>query len=105
MNKIKLYNRDGADLWLEDTGEQVSENITIWKLCVDDKHKYIFEYCRYIGEYGKAKDGSIEFSDIHAIDPSGGPMLSVEDVFENKYKIVKINSIKNIWISERDNDK
>ena len=101
MKKIKLYNRDGADLWLENTGEQVAENIAVWKLNVDDKHKYILEYCRYIGEYGKAKDESIEFSDIPAIAPSGGPMLSVEDVFENKYEIVKINSANNIWIGER----
>lgn len=104
MNKIKLYNRDGADLWLENTGEQAAENITIWKLNVDFKHKYIFEYCRYIGEYGKTKDRSIEFSDIQAIDPSGGPMLSVGDVFENKYEIVKINSTNDIWIGERNNN-
>ena len=39
--------------------------------------------------------------EIEAIDPSGGPMLSVGDVFENKYEIVKINSINEIWIGER----
>ena len=92
-DKIKLYNRDGADLWLENTGEQVAENIAIWKLCVDDKHKYCLKYIRIISSF-----------EIEAIDPSGGPMLSVGDVFENKYEIVKINSINNIWIGERNNN-
>ena len=95
MMKIKLYNRDGADLWLENTGEQIAENIAKWKLNVDDKHKYCLEYMRFICNYP---------SEIEAIDPSGGPMLSVGDVFENKYEIVKINSANNIWISERDNN-
>ena len=95
MNKIKLYNRDGADLWLENTGEQAAENIAIWKLNVDSKHKYCLEYIRVIGNYP---------NEIEAIDPSGGPMLSVGDVFENKYEIVKINSTNNIWIGERNND-
>ena len=94
-DKIKLYNRDGADLWLENTGEQIAENIAKWKLNVDDKHKYCLEYIRFIGNYP---------SEIEAIDPSGGPMISVEDVFENKYEIVRINSINDIWISERDNN-
>lgn len=95
MTKIKLYNRDGADLWLENTGEQVAENIAKWKLNVDDKHKYCLEHIRFIGNYP---------SEIEAIDPSGGPMISVEDVFENKYEIVKINSANDIWIGERDNN-
>jgi hypothetical protein len=95
MNKIKLYNRDGANLWLENTGEQAAENIAIWKLNVDSKHKYCLEYIRVIGNYPY---------EIEAIDPSGGPMLSVGDVFENKYEIVKINSTNNIWIGERNND-
>ena len=92
MKRIKLFNRDGATLWLENTGEQVAENIAVWKLYVDDKHKYCLEYMRTIGNYP---------FEIESIDPSGGPMLSVGDVFENKYEIVKINSINNIWIGER----
>ena len=95
MNKIKLYNRDGANLWLENTGEQAAENISIWKLNVDSKHKYCLEYIRVIGNYPY---------EIEAIDPSGGPMLSLGDEFEGKYKIVKINSTNDIWISERDNN-
>ena len=95
MKKIKLFNRDGADLWLEHTDEKIDNNIFVWTLKVDSKHDYVLEYIRIIGNYPTS---------IDAIDPSGGPMLSVGDVFENKYKIVKINSINNIWISERDNN-
>ena len=95
MKKIKLYNRDGADLWLECTDKKVDNNIFIWTLKVDPKHNYIFEYMRIIGNYP---------TNIDAIDPSGGPMLSVADEFENKYKIVKINSVNSIWISERNNN-
>jgi hypothetical protein len=91
MKKIKLYNRDGADLWLE----QVDENTSVWKLKVDPEHNYCLEYCRCIGD---------NFLEPEAIDPSGGPMLSLGDEFEEKYKIVKINSINNIWISERNNN-
>ena len=95
MKKIKLYNRDGADLWLENTEEQVDKNISIWKLNVDNKHKYCLKYIRIIGNY---------LHEIEAIDPSGGPMINLGDEFEGKYKIVKINSANNIWISERNND-
>jgi len=96
MNRIKLYNRDGANLRLENTGEQVAENIARWKVCIDDKHKYCLEYMRIIGNYPL---------EIEAIDPSGGPMISVGDVFEDKYEIVKINSINDIWIGERNNNR
>lgn len=94
--KIKLYNRDGANLWLKKCNKQIEPNVWMWYLDVDKEHEYIFEYCRFIGN---------NISEPEAIDPSGGPMLSVGDTFENgKYKIVKIFSINNIWISERDND-
>ena len=95
MRKIKLYNRDGANLWLEYTNKKIDDSIFVWTLTVDPEHSYILKYMRIIGDYP---------INIEAIDPSGGPMLSVGDVFENKYKIVKINSINNIWISEGDND-
>lgn len=96
MNKIKLFNRDHAQLWLiKNSSKKIEEpNIYEWKLTVDPKHKYIFEYCRFIYESGFD-------SDIIAIDPSGGPMISLGDIYENKYKIVKLNSINSIWISER----
>jgi len=94
MKKIKLYNRDGADLYLVQLKE-IEPYITEWELQVDEKHKYILEFCRYIGD---------NFLEPEAIDPSGGPMINLGDEFEGKYKIVKINSVKSIWISERNNN-
>jgi len=94
MKKIKLYNRDGADLYLVQLKE-IEPYITEWELQVDEKHKYVLEFCRYIGD---------NFLEPEAIDPSGGPMINLGDEFEGKYKIVKINSVKSIWISERNNN-
>lgn len=96
MKKIKLHNRDGADLWLKKCNKQIEPNIWMWYLDVDKKHEYIFDYCRYIGH---------NLLEPEAIDPSGGPMLSLGDEFEGKYKIVKIVSVKNIWISEANYNK
>lgn len=96
MKKIKLYNRDGADLYLVQKHlKEIEPNITEWELQVDKKHEYVLEFCRYIGD---------NFLEPEAIDPSGGPMINLGDEFENKYKIVKINSVKSIWISERNNN-
>ena len=94
-DKIKLYNRDGADLWLKKCNKQIEPNIWMWYLGVDKEHSYVLDYCRYIGD---------NLLEPEAIDPSGGPMLSLGDEFEGKYKIVKINSTNNIWISERNNN-
>ena len=104
MKKIKLFNRDGADLYLEQkTNSLIEPYISEWELKVDKKHSYVLEFCRFIGEYQKSGN-TINWSVIEAIDPSGGPFISLGDEFENKYKIVKINSIKSIWISERNNN-
>ena len=90
--KIKLYNRDGADLKLVQKHlKEIEPHITEWELQVDKKHGYVLEFCRYIGD---------NLLELEAIDPSGGPMISLGDEFEGKYKIVKINSTNNIWISE-----
>ena len=102
MKEIKLFNRDGADLRLvQKYSKEIEPHITEWELQVDENHRYVLEFCRYIGEYDTKY---IDWSSIESIDPSGGPMLSLGDEFENKYKIVKINSAKSIWISERDNN-
>ena len=80
MKKIKLYNRDGADQKL------VSEDGNLWKFQVDDKHKYILEYCR-VGYQNEDKE--IEF-----VDPSGGPMLSCGQRLSKNYvidSIVEVN--------------
>ena len=96
MKKIKLFNRDGANLKLVQKHlKEIEPHITEWELQVDEKHKYVLEFCRYIGD---------NFLEPEAIDPSGGPMINLGDEFEGKYKIVKINSVKSIWISERDNN-
>lgn len=95
-NIISLYNRDGADLKLVQKHlKEINPYISEWELQVDEKHKYVLEFCRYIGD---------NFLEPEAIDPSGGPMINLGDEFENKYKIVKINSVKSIWISERNNN-
>lgn len=76
--KIKLYNRDGADLWLEQ-----EKDSDIWNLKVDDNHKWIFEFIRTIG-----------YPEREAVDPSGGPYLALgnelKDTDDNKYTISKI---------------
>ena len=96
MKEIKLFNRDGADLKLVQKHlKEIEPHISEWELQVDEKHKYVLEFCRYIGN---------NFLEPEAIDPSGGPMINLGDEFEGKYKIVKINSINSIWISERNNN-
>lgn len=96
MKRIKLYNRDGADLKLVQKHlKEIEPYITEWELQVDEKHRYVLEFCRYIGD---------NFLEPEAIDPSGGPMINLGDEFEGKYKIVRINSVKSIWISERNNN-
>lgn len=96
MKEIKLFNRDNADLRLvQKRLKEIEPGITEWELQTDKKHDYVLEFCRYIGD---------NFLEPEAIDPSGGPMINLGDEFENKYKIVKINSVKSIWISERNNN-
>ena len=96
MRKIKLFNRDGADLKLVQKHlKEIEPHVTEWKLQVDEKHKYVLEFCRYIGD---------NFLEPEAIDPSGGPMINLGDEFENRYKIIKINSTDNIWISDNGNN-
>ena len=97
MKEIKLFNRDGADLKLVQKHlKEIEPHITEWKLQVDEKHNYVLEFCRYIGD---------NFLEPEAIDPSGGPMINLGDEFEGRYKIVKINSTNNIWISDNGNNK
>ena len=93
-NIINLYNRDGANLWLEKIKE-VSKEISEWRLYVDQKHLYCLQYLRIIGDYPKQ---------IEAIDPSGGPMIGLGDEFKGKYKIINIINPTTFWISERNND-
>ncbi len=89
MKKIKLYNRDGADLWLEN----IKDNQ--WQLKVDKNHEYCIQYIRVIGNYPK---------EIEAIDPSGGPFLSKGDVLDNNYEIVDFLNITTLILNERNNN-
>ena len=96
MKEIKLFNRDGADLKLVQKHlKEIEPHITEWELQADEKHRYVLEFCRYIGD---------NFLEPEAIDPSGGPMINLGDEFEGKYKIVRINSVNNIWISDNGNN-
>ena len=76
LNKIKLFNRDGANLNL------ISEDGILWTFNVDEKHKYILEYCRV----GYKNDNT----EIEFIDPSGGPMLSCGQRLSKNYVIDSI---------------
>lgn len=78
---IKLFNRDGLNLWLE----HVEENFYMLKS--DEKSKWGLEYLR-VG----LEDGGNKYS---FVDPSGGPFLSVgyelKDKDGKKYKITDIS--------------
>ena len=85
--KIILYNRDRANLWLE------KEDSDIWKLKVDQNHAYVLEYMRVIG-----------YPKIEAIDPSGGPFISVGDILKDNekrsYKIIEIINYTTLKLKE-----
>ena len=93
MEKIIIHNRDGANLWVEITKE-IEPHIWEAHLKVDDEHQYCLEYIRCIGDYP---------NNIEAVDPSGGPMLSLGDEIGN-YKIVKILNPTTFLLNERDNN-
>ena len=94
MNKIKLFNRDGANMWLEKS-QNLDNNLSLWELHVDKKHEYCLEHIRVIGNYPY---------NIDAIDPSGGPYISVGNKFEGKYEIVEILNCTMFKISENGNN-
>lgn len=79
MNKIILPNRDGADLWLE----QSIDNPELWNLKVDDAHEYCLKYMRMGGNYDVKKDHSIFWNEIVMVDPAGGPYVEIGDRIGN----------------------
>lgn len=94
--KIELFNRDGANLWLERIGN-IDNNTSWWILKVDKKHNYCLEYIRVIFEKYPSK--------IKGIDPSGGPMLSLGDKLENnKYEIIDFLNSTTLKLIENGND-
>ena len=76
MEKIKLDNRYNASIWLEHIDED------LWQL--KSQKPEDLQYMRVIYE----KDNK----SIYAIDPSGGPFLSIGTIvgFEEKYIIDEI---------------
>ena len=75
MKKIKLDNRYNANIWLEHIDED------LWQLKSESPED--LQYMRLIYEEDKS---------IFAIDPSGGPFLSLGTIvgFEEKYIIDEI---------------
>ena len=70
MDKIKLPNRDGANLYLVNKGDY-------WQL---EGPELYTSYLRIIGDFPNG---------IQAIDPPGGPFMSIGDIYSGK-KIVKL---------------
>ena len=89
MEAIELKGRYGLCHKLE----HVSGDC--WKLVPDPKNNYV----RYIGFDGQKHFGT----KIMAIDPEGGPMLSVGDIIKN-YTIESITTSGFIWLKENKNE-
>ena len=96
MNKIKLYNRDGANMWLEQIGG-ANDETSWWQLKIDKNHEYCLEHIRVIFETYPSK--------ILAVDPSGGPYISLGDEFEGKYKIIEFLNSTTFKLLENGNNK
>lgn len=80
-----LFNRDGAKLSLD----RIKDNQYV--LNVDDKHKYVLEYCRI------STEDSINYS---MYDPSGGPYMYPGYKVSDSVKISKIFKSNNTIIFE-----
>lgn len=101
--RIKLHNRDGANLELVKISTR-PDNSELWKLEVDDEHDYVLQYIRIIG---KENTSIIESpNDWKAIDPSGGPFISIGSIIDNQYKVVGfLDATTLILRNEGDNNK
>lgn len=101
MNRIKLNNRNKANLWLEQI-----DNSSFYKLCVDNGHKYCLFYMAKSGNYHYDDNNNLVWDNIQSIDPSGGPLLKVGDFVDDKGKYI-IKSITNdnlFELSENNNN-
>lgn len=97
MNKIELFNRDGATMWLEQI-EGSNDKTSLWQLKVDEEHLYCLEYIRVVFEKYPSK--------ILAVDPSGGPYISIGSELENgKYKIIDFLNSTTFKLLENGNSK
>ena len=70
MERIRLFNRDGADLFLVHNDDE-----RYWHFEVDAKHQYVLNFMR-LGYMDDNK--TIDF-----VDPSGGPIVYVGSQFDN----------------------
>jgi len=70
MERIRLFNRDGADLFLVHNDDE-----RYWHFEVDAKHQYVLNFMRL----GYTEDNKT----IDFVDPSGGPMVYVGSQFDN----------------------
>ena len=84
--KIQLYNRYHSNIWLEN----IKDNV--WELKAKDKDD--LSYLRVILNDDKS---------IYAIDPPGGPFLSIGTQVDNNYKIKEIHENFNIILDEVNN--
>ena len=96
MNRIKLFNRDGADLYLENIKDD------IWELKVDDKHQWVLKYMRCGGKFDIDENNNINWEERTMIGPSGGPYLEVGDIINN-YKIIEICSETTLRLEANNN--
>lgn len=83
MKVIKLYNRYNANIWLEYIGKN------LWSLKSENKED--LDYMRFIYN---------DDNSIYAIDPSGGPFLSINRILTYDNKNLKIKSISRQLIFE-----
>jgi hypothetical protein len=76
MNKIKLDNRYNANIWLEHIDKD------LWEL--KSQKPEDLQYMRIIFEDDNKS--------VYAVDPSGGPFLSINTIvgFEEKYIVKEI---------------
>jgi hypothetical protein len=76
MNKIKLDNRYSANIWLEHIDKD------LWEL--KSQKPEDLQYMRIIFEDDNKS--------VYAVDPSGGPFLSINTIvgFEEKYIVKEI---------------
>ena len=77
MEKIKFYNRDGSEVWIEKIGKE-----GWWGLRM--KPDLLFFYTHLLYEE--------EGQEIYAVDPPGGPFLSVGMKIEERYIIEEIKN-------------
>jgi hypothetical protein len=75
--EIKFYNRDGSEVWIEKVGEE-----GWWQLRI--KPDQLFSYTRLL--YEDEEQG------IYAVDPPGGPFLSVGMKIEERYMTEEIKN-------------